>query len=68
MDIEKLIIIQSVINSKRNDFKKHIKILKLSDDDCCSKFIRLQELLEEKKISVQTGSTPFNWFKDGHMY
>ena len=43
-------------------------ILKLSDDDCYSKFIRLQELLEEKKISVQTGSTPFNWFKDGHMY
>ena len=153
MDIEKLIVIQSVIDGKRTgkeasnklnlserqiwrlvkkvknsgvegikhgnrfihqprfitfEFKEHIKNLKLSDDYCDANFKHFQELIEEHeniKISytslykilteygikskkkhkdrkthrqrkrkaheghlVQADGTPFDWFKDGHMY
>ena len=91
-----------------DDFKKHIKDLKLSEDYCDTNFTHFQELLEEReniKISyssvykiltesgikskkkhkdrktnrqrkrkqhmgelVQADGTPFDWFKDGHMY
>ena len=153
MDIEKLIVIQSVIDGKRTgkeasnklnlserqiwrlvkkvknsgvegikhgnrfihqprfitfEFKEHIKNLKLSDDYCDANFKHFQELIEEHeniKISytslykilteygikskkkhkdrkthrqrkrkahegdlVQAAGTPFDWFKDGHMY
>lgn len=153
MDIEKLIVIQSVIDGKRTgkeasnklnlserqiwrlvkkvknsgvvgikhgncfihqprfitfEFKEHIKNLKLSDDYCDANFKHFQELLEEHEniqISytslykilteygikskkkhkdrkthrqrkrkaregdlVQADGTPFDWFKDGHMY
>ena len=153
MDIEKLIVIQSVIDGKRTgkeasnkldlserqiwrlvknvkenghmgvkhkncfikqprfitpEFKEHIKDLKLSNDYCDTNFTHFQELLEEReniKISytslykiltefgikskkkhrkrnthrqrkrkshegdlVQADGTPFDWFKDGHMY
>lgn len=153
MDIEKLIVIQSVIDGKRtgkeasnklglserqiwrlvkkvkdkgiegikhgncfnkqpkfitDEFKEYIKNLKLSDDYCDTNFKHFQELLEEReniKISytslykilteygikskkkhkdrkthrqrkrkshegdlVQADGTPFDWFKNGHMY
>lgn len=153
MDIEKLIVIQSVIEGKRTgkeasdkldlserqiwrlvkkvknngtngikhgncfikqprfiteEFKIKIKNLKLSDDYCDTNFTHFQELLDEReniKISytslykilteygikskkkhkerkthrqrkrkahegdlVQADGTPFDWFKDGHMY
>ncbi len=153
MDIEKLIVIQSVIDGKRTgkeasnklnlserqiwrlvkkvknsgvegikhgnrfihqprfitfEFKEHIKNLKLSDDYCDANFKHFQELIEEHeniKISytslykilteygikskkkhkdrkthrqrkrkthegdlVQADGTPFDWFKDVHMY
>ena len=153
MDIEKLIVIQSVIDGKRTgkeasnklnlserqiwrlvkkvknsgiegikhgnrfihqprfitfEFKEHIKNLKLYDDYCDANFKHFQELIEEHeniKISytslykilteygikskkkhkdrkthrqrkrkthegdlVQADGTPFDWFKDGHMY
>ena len=91
-----------------DDFKRHIKDLKLSEDYCDTNFTHFQELLEEReniKISyssvykiltesgikskkkhkdrkthrqrkrkqhmgelVQADGTPFDWFKDGHMY
>ena len=153
MDIEKLIVIQSVIDGKRTgkqasdklslserqvwrlvnkvrnngiqgikhgncfikqprfitkEFKENIRELKLSDDYCDTNFTHFRELLEEReniKISytslykilteygikskkkhkdrkihrqrrrkshegdlVQVDGTPFDWFKDGHMY
>lgn len=153
MDIEKLIVIQSVIDGKKTgkkaseklnlserqiwrlvakvknngnagikhdncfnrkprfiteDFKNKIIDLKLSNDYCDTSFTHFQELLEEReniKISysslykiltekgikskkkhkdkkthrqrkrkdhmgelVQADGTPFDWFKDGHMY
>lgn len=153
MDIEKLIVIQSVIDGKRtgkeasvklnlserqvwrlvrkvkdngvegikhgncfnkkprfitDELKEKIKNLKLSDDYCDTNFVHFLELIEEResiKLSytslykiltefdikskkkhkkkkthrqrkrksregdlVQADGTPFDWFKDGHMY